>query len=359
MMKTLKRLLPALVTLATFAGVGVGTSGATAVAPTITSLSKISCATATHCWALGTATSGGVILDTTNGGGIWKAEITDSPITIFLSIACPSLSHCWVVGLEGASSRLIATADGGSTWKHQTLPQAIAELQGVSCTSNSLCWAVGITSLSDAVVFATRNGGVTWKAEKVPKLGTTMGSVFGISCSSPKDCVVVGLGAITTTNGGATWTFRKVPKGEPALQAVSCSSTKDCVALGNAETATFDNEVDIVTTSDGGINWKMRVRGIGNLSGVSCSSTKDCVVVGQRRHCATKACVTGTSSVEISSSANGGITWNTQKVPAGVAYLSGVSCGSTKDCVAVGDAKSGAAIIGTTNGGSTWKPQKP
>ena len=37
-----------------------------------------------------------------------------------------------------------------------------------------------------------------------------MGVSYGISCPGPADCVIVGVGALTTGNGGATWTRRSL-----------------------------------------------------------------------------------------------------------------------------------------------------
>ena len=54
------------------------------------------------------------------------------------------------------------------------------------------------------------------------------------------------------------------------------------------------------------------------------------------------------------SSRDGGATWTSSTPPAGVADLSGVSCASSSDCMAVGYGSSGGVVVTTTDGGATW-----
>jgi photosystem II stability/assembly factor-like uncharacterized protein len=67
----------------------------------------------------------------------------------------------------------------------------------------------------------------------------------------------------------------------------------------------------------------------------------------------------GKDSEAILTTANGGTTWKAEPVPSGVSFLNTVSCGSTSDCVAVGQAAmTVAAIVSTTDGGAKWTTAK-
>lgn len=244
----------------------------------------------------------------------------------------------------------------------QTLPKQMERLDGVACVGSSHCWAVGeVTPRDEVVVAVTTNGGGTWKLEKTPKLYPSMNTAFAIACPSENQCVVVGEGAMTTTNGGSSWKLRKTAHAFP-LVAVSCPSTSDCVALGEVTSGILTNEeADIVSSTDGGSTWVLRVRqvpSVGNLRGVSCVTTKDCVAVGSGYT------VTGKGEPPpykpwgaIFTSANAGATWKRHTRLAAVEFLSDVSCASAKDCVAVGATSTGGAIVATTDGGTTWKAQ--
>ena len=55
---------------------------------------------------------------------------------------------------------------------------------------------------------------------------------------------------------------------------------------------------------------------------------------------------------------NGGRTWTTQSVPAGVADLRSVSCPTVSICEAVGESPNDTAVaLDTTDGGATWSVQ--
>jgi photosystem II stability/assembly factor-like uncharacterized protein len=92
--------------------------------------------------------------------------------------------------------------------------------------------------------------------------------------------------------------------------------------------------------------------GIGSLNGVSCvahSGGALCVAVGQN-----KAFTAGMAIV----SNDGGASWRSVSLPAGVAALLDVSCSSVSRCWAVGardESGDHAVILGSTDGGNTWQ----
>ena len=98
--------------------------------------------------------------------------------------------------------------------------------------------------------------------------------------------------------------------------------------------------------------------GTGELGAVSCATARRCWAVGvagptPRRHPGGPTVIVATT--------NGGQTWKAQHVTGGsTPQLSGVSCPTADDCIAVGS--NGASLPGsgvvlaTTDGGATWSP---
>jgi hypothetical protein len=81
-----------------------------------------------------------------------------------------------------------------------------------------------------------------------------------------------------------------------------------------------------------------------SASGVSCGDTLHCVAVGLG---------TGTAAA-IDATANGGTTWAARVVPASVNVLAAVSCADKLECVAVGTAGAAGAVVSTVDGGVIW-----
>jgi photosystem II stability/assembly factor-like uncharacterized protein len=115
----------------------------------------------------------------------------------------------------------------------------------------------------------------------------------------------------------------------------------------------------IITTTNGGTSWKSRALPDGQvfLTGISCPSTSDCVAVGY-----TVNMVYGYASGAVITTTDGGKVWSVQSVPGASTDLAAVSCATTMDCVAVGGdetspgASTGVAVA-TTDGGVTWAVQ--
>lgn len=110
--------------------------------------------------------------------------------------------------------------------------------------------ASGADSPKDGVLVTT-NRGDTWAARSLPSAT----SPDDVSCSSLKDCVLVGGFAsaahiATTSDSGKSWVRRRVPSGVTSLFAVSCPSTNVCVGVGDQDAA---------SSSDGGLNWRTRL----------------------------------------------------------------------------------------------------
>jgi photosystem II stability/assembly factor-like uncharacterized protein len=326
-------------------------------APTLTGITAVSCASATHCWAGAYDAKGSAILATANGGATWRVEYTTAGFDAVVSIDCTSAAHCLAIGdvAEGTGAAFLETTDGGKTWSVHTTPRPLALAGSLSCANGSDCWAVGLApDRADAAVARTTDGGRVWTAESVPALYTAMSSPFGISCASAADCVVTGDATLTTTNGGKTWA-RHAAAGVP-LGPVTCPSTRDCYAVFNVTSAVPSNEETFLYTSaNGGVTWKdvlSTPRHVAGLPGISCPTTTTCVAVGNGYTPRAGGADTLYGLSELTSTS--GRHW-AQTTAAKAQTLFADSCAATtRDCVAGGQTSAGAVILRSTNDGATW-----
>lgn len=222
----------------------------------------------------------------------------------------------------------------------------------MSCPSANDCVAVGInenaeTSGGGALIQSWT--GKTWTsvAPKAPK-GALSTDLLGDSCATAKSCVAVGSydtpagsAALAEAWNGASWTMARPPEPKGSvtgeLLKVSCPSATDCLAVGLSGSNTAESAL---ADRWNGKSWTRTpvqppasAKHDADLTGVSCTSAGNCVAVG-----------VGTAR------AGGGVTsfaefWNgrawsagTISWPHGVShpYLVAVSCGSARSCVAVG-----------------------
>ncbi|HEY1443711.1 MAG TPA: hypothetical protein VGF51_02340 [Acidimicrobiales bacterium] len=98
--------------------------------------------------------------------------------------------------------------------------------------------------------------------------------------------------------------------------------------------------------------------GTGQLGSLSCATVRRCWAVGVVRPNATAP--PGSATVIVATK-NGGRTWRAQHVTGGsTPQLSGVSCPTPTDCIAVGSnggsLPGSGVVLATTNAGATWNP---
>ena len=332
----------------------------------ITSLSAIACPTTTSCVVTGQNQLGqAAIVATTDAGATWVTQYQSTSqnfSTTFSSLACPSAEVCFAVGQDG----ILATTDGGTTWTSQTDfaggVRPNGQLDAIACPTATTCEAV--TGGTENLVNTT-DGGAIWTAGGV---ATGKVPLAGIACPSVTDCVAVagdngnqgaGAGAVpgalvlATTNGGTTWAGDPVPVGLAGLFGVSCGSTVDCEAVGLSSSG----EAALVGTTSGGTTWSAQTLpvGLGQLFGVSCPSAADCYTVGSDSNIYTGG--NSGDDAAILATTDGGTTWSPQAVPTGIAGLQGIACPTTSTCFAVGTdtvEADGSGVITTSDGGATW-----
>jgi len=204
------------------------------------------------------------------------------------AVSCTSASFCMAVGGNGPGAA--AQVWNGSIWRALSVPVP-GFLTGVSCLSATKCLVVGDRS---AGVFGQWWNGSTWRTANL--LNPPRGGISSVSCVSASMCMAVG--GSTDESGifrdmsqawnGKGWRLLSTPDSEgvgSALYGVSCTSDLKCMAVGQDA---FNNDAEeTLTVQWNGTSWT-HLSSPGDsdidfaaLSGVSCLSSSDCMAVGR------------------------------------------------------------------------------
>ena len=304
----------------------------------------------------------------------WTLQPTTVPAggdgAVLQSVACPTASFCVAIGNfkdnHDNPAALYATSDG-TTWtpERELLPTGalLAGLASVSCSSPTQCVAVGLYLDSTGVghPLAEHWDGARWTRENVPVAGTgTINGLLGVDCVTSVSCFAVG----STANGpiadhwnGMAWSSQTVVPSSihGDLNGVSCSSDTSCVAVGSYADAGGHQQPSAALF--GGSSWTLHAVPAAHgadtsaLNSVSCVGSGDCVAVGNAS--------SGSVQRAFSTAWNGSV-WNEHAVPvpagATSASLNGVSCVSETVCTTVGS-YAGTAIntpLADRWDGSSW-----
>jgi photosystem II stability/assembly factor-like uncharacterized protein len=255
------------------------------------------------------------------------------------------------IGMEDTSGGTVAvaTANGGAAWSQVSLPEKVEDLWGVSCPAVSQCVLLASVGTSTELL-STTNGGASWASSTVP--GDFNPSA--VSCPSTTECIVVGEGAIAVTqNLGNSWMLATIPADAYEMSSVSCPSVDQCFAVGYAEPGQ-GSEPLILVSNNAGLSWEYQhapasmTQG-SELTDISCASVASCVAVSGPDE-------NESQSDFIIETTDGGSTWTLESVPSGVSNVARVSCGSTLDCVAVGEVADfyTPGFLTSTDGGVDW-----
>jgi len=165
-----------------------------------------------------------------------------------------------------------------------------------------------------------------------------------------------GAGATTSTSSTlvAPWqgtlTTSGLPAGVQTLRAVSCATTQRCWAVGSTvATATAGSGPALVTSSDGGVTWRTETvpAGVGYLADIACASSRTCTAVGQ-------AGATGVGPGAIITTTNGGAAWVSRTVPAGTTDVTALSCPHRGGCVALGTVSGRVTTLSPDGPAGAW-----
>ena len=328
----------------------------------------LTCASATSCFAVGQTVAAGVnqtLIEHWDGSSwsLMTSPATPADFAFFLeSISCPSATSCFVVGTEQGAPDITNTLVerwNGSAWAIVASPNSAEltidnRLDSVACASETDCVAAGGSQLFE------RWDGMTWAvvAPAAPN-GITPGDSRGVACASPTNCFSVGYNGTAALQhfDGTTWTPVAVPLPVPTdstLSAVSCTKTA-CFAVGARHfTNGYSAPVILKSAASG---WVLSPSPgapsatTTTLSGVSCPTDTRCFAVGStlsypfgEPHSTTLIERWNGTSWAIMKSANRAGISNT---------LTGITCTSTQQCFAVGNAGGLAPLVERWNG-SSW-----
>ena len=175
-------------------------------------LARLSCVSATDCWAVGLYKVDGfrerTLIEHWDGGA-WS--IVASPNTAALEnnyledVACVATDDCWAVGAArtggpGTGQPLIQRWDG-TAWSIAYAPQPTAEPQynynfvkGITCPTATECWAVGDTfSAGSAHTLVLHLAGGAWSVVESPNSSATQNNrLVAVGCASALACWAVG-----------------------------------------------------------------------------------------------------------------------------------------------------------------------
>ncbi|MHB8317829.1 MAG: WD40/YVTN/BNR-like repeat-containing protein, partial [Acidimicrobiales bacterium] len=346
--------LPALAATSTRSvGVAVGAPGGSAQGWTVSAsypgfslIDGLACPSAQVCYA---ALNDSAIYRSSNGGVSWvnltlPLEMNVGFVSGENAISCPTAQDCYVASNED----VFATSDGGVSWKMESV-STNGSLLGISCPSYSTCYVVGQTGLTSTFVARTSDSGATWTVTTLPSSVW----VTNIVCPSISECFGSYINSsvvVSTADGGATWNVESLPSGVSGLYQMSCPTPTQCVAVG-VESDASGTPIS-VATSDSGAVWTMHaVPGNATPESIACPSSSICYAVG--------------SGTPLASS-DMGQSWSALAPPPKPSLFLSIACTSTTSCVAGGgeliSSSSGgvqipapAFAISTSDAGASWK----
>ncbi len=244
-------------------------------------------------------------------------------------------------------------------------------LNGVSCVSSSHCVAVGYDDNGSTYETLIESwDGAQWSVVPSPNPSAGYNYLYGVTCTSSSYCIAVGayydppsagLQTLVESWDGTEWSVVPSPNGSSAdndLGSVSCVNPTDCVAVGD-----FDGGSPITQTlieSWNGSVWSMvSSPNPGSetnvLSGVSCSSRHNCMAVGYSINTPNPLGPPPPPKT-LSESWNGSewsVVHSRNPYPGLGGYLQDVACTSSTSCEAVGYDPMGALV--ETWSGSSWR----
>ena len=137
-------------------------------------------------------------------------------------------------------------------WTHQP-SGTTARLRGLAVVNAKVVWASG----TEGTYVRTTDGGITWKSATVP--GATDLDFRDVHAADERKAFLLSIGAgeksriYQTADGGDTWALRFInhdPRG--FLDAIAFWDADHGIAMGDP----VDGRFTILTTGDGGVNWK-------------------------------------------------------------------------------------------------------
>ncbi len=290
-----------------------------------TSLTSVACISTAVCVVVDGA---GNALTYDQATNVWTVPTAVDPSAIN-SISCASTTLC--IAVDNVGSYLTYNSSS-NTWAGPTATGAGVALVSVSCiATTTTCVAVS----GSGGIYTTTNSGGSWTSV------ATGASLTSVSCFAPTHCAAVTSTGAVLFYDGTTWTSTTVDSGV-SINSISCVTSSFCIGVDSSGYG-----VPLLNNGDTSSIVS------GPLYGATCPAVTQCILVGQN-YGYTAGFILTTSDP---TNPNG---WAVATVPAGITDLTSVTCASTTICFAggyggaTGTVNKGAALIESTDGGTTW-----
>jgi photosystem II stability/assembly factor-like uncharacterized protein len=214
-----------------------------------------------------------VVNRTADGGFTWqKADVPgDYPgSTVALSFVDPD--HGFIVTSPYmapllASSTILATSDGGATWNvvAANIPDNPFLGDALAVSDATTLWVADGTSYSSPLLAVSRDGGKNWTDVRLPGLGTQYSeqaasrsvtfvdpSTGFVTVSTSSNAEVFG-----TTDGGLTWTRKNMPSRFGVLAGADFTYGLDVADFVDADHWVAAVGTAFQSTADAGKTWQL------------------------------------------------------------------------------------------------------
>jgi hypothetical protein len=269
-------------------------------------LAGVACATTTHCIAVGSSedlTSTPLTLIEENTGSGWAIVPSPNPIAFghgigyLAGVTCATATHCMAVGAyvsdSGHSQTLIEETTGGG-WSIVPSPNTSSgednSLSSLACDARR-CIAVGSRGYSKTLI--EENTGSGWTI--VPSPNSTAGydtTLNSVACIGAGGCIAVGSSSpayfaalpFVVESAGSGWSATPNPIFNGGLDDVTCVSLTNCIAIGNLFTggSVIEQRAGNAWMLLPGLSLDTREINGMNLSGVACTGGDRCFIVGDQ-----------------------------------------------------------------------------
>jgi hypothetical protein len=222
-------------------------------------LTGLSCLSVRNCFAVGfdQARSGTATLAEHWDGARWRIQLTPnaarSGSSMLTRVSCATARACTAIGTfinRSGIESAFAERWGGVRWQIQAtagVKSALGyALTGIACPVVRFCVAIGGFAGRDQTLAETWYG-IKWRTHTTPspphELASTLADVY---CRSPKRCTAVGFyrpdyhryGTLIEAWNGAGWRIQPSPNRSRVsdLFGVSCPAARECIAVGDYST---------------------------------------------------------------------------------------------------------------------------